>query len=91
MMKSSYSGAVTSPANQGDTSGPGGESNGQQPSALGRSCDDAAKADGRAQPKDKMNLRSCKRIGTWNVRSMTDPNFTFSKKKWKDAIFLSVD
>ena len=72
MMKYSTRGAVTSPANQGDTSGPGGESKGQQPSSAGGSCDDAAKADGRAQLKDKMNLRTCRRIGTWNVRTMSD-------------------
>ena len=75
MMKSSSSGAVTSLANQGDTSGPGGESNGHQPSCtFGRSCDDAKQADGRAGTKDKINLRHSIRTGTWNVRSMTDPS-----------------
>ena len=73
-MKKLNSGAVTSPANQGDTSGPRGESNGQKPSSSGRSYDDAVEADGRAQQKNKINLRSCRRIGTWNVRSMTDPS-----------------
>ena len=74
MMKSIIVGAVASPANQGDTSGPGGKSNGHQQSSTGRSCDDAEQADGRAQPKDKVNLRRLLRIGTWNVRSMTDPS-----------------
>ena len=70
----------------GDTFGPRGESKGQQPSSSGGSCDDAAKADGRAQqPKDKMNLRSCRCIVTWNVRTMSDidpsKNCTLWKKK----------
>ena len=69
MMKSIIVGAVASPANQGDTSG-----HGHQQSSTGRSCDDAEQADGRAQPKDKVNLRRLLRIGTWNVRSMTDPS-----------------
>ena len=55
MMKKLNSGAVTSPANQGDTSGPRGESNGQKPSSSGRSYDDAVEADGRAQRKNKIN------------------------------------
>ncbi|XP_072041109.1 craniofacial development protein 2-like [Amphiura filiformis] len=73
MMKSSKSGAVTSPANQGDTSGSGGERNGQQTCTFGRSCNDASLADERAGTKDKiLNLRHNNRFGTWNVRSMTD-------------------
>ncbi|XP_072050332.1 craniofacial development protein 2-like [Amphiura filiformis] len=73
MMKSSKSGAVTSPANQGDTSGSGGERNGQQTCTFGRSCNDASQADERAGTKDKiLNLRHNNRFGTWNVRSMTD-------------------
>ena len=74
MMKSSISGAVTSLAYQGDTSGPGGESNGQQPCSFGRSCNDAAQADERTGTKEKINLRHNLRTGTWNVRSMTDPS-----------------
>ena len=72
--KSSISGAVTSLAYQGDTSGPGGECNGQQPCSFGRSCNDAAQADERTGTEEKNNLRHNIRTGTWNVRSMTDPS-----------------
>ncbi|XP_071963831.1 uncharacterized protein [Antedon mediterranea] len=73
-MKSSNSGVVASLAYQGDTSGPRGESNGQQLFSYGSSCNDAPQADERNETKEKINLRHNLRTGTWNVRSMTDPS-----------------
>ena len=68
MMTSLQEGAATSPANQGGTSGPGGQRNGQPP--YPSPLHDASKRADRMVRRKDFKLRNVTRFGTWNVRTM---------------------
>ena len=71
MMASRIKGAATSPANQGGTSGPRGESNGhpRHQSQLLFSDDAPSGADGKTKGRG-IRLTQSVRLGTWNVRTL---------------------
>ena len=77
MMISHNNGAATSPANQGGTSGSGGESNGHPNQSRSLPSDDAqSRVDGKVKEmgyKRRQKRRHCTRIGTWNVRTLSKP------------------
>ncbi len=74
MMASLMEGAATSPANQGGTSGSGGERNGHPdhlPKPL-RFDDTQSRAEGKCRGKG-FTLKDTIRLSSWNVRTLLQP------------------